>query len=82
VGCRTRCRADDDLDLLPYSIGSVVTKSPKLKEPIAYLDKNQLVMGIVTIGKGKVVFVSTILPLLRGPQPFMSRTIEELSRED
>lgn len=71
-----------DLDLLPYTIGSVVTKSPKSKVPIAYLDKNQLVMGIVKIGKGKVIFVSTILPLLKSPQPFMSRTIEELIRRD
>ena len=69
-----------DLDLLPYEIGSVVTKSPKSKVPIAYLDKNQLVMGIATIGKGKVVFVSTILPLLKVPEPFMSRTLEELTR--
>ena len=71
-----------DLDLLPYQIGSVVTKAPKSKVPIAYLDQNQLVMGTVTIGKGKVVFVSTILPLLKVPQPFMSRTIEELIRRD
>ncbi len=71
-----------DLDLLPYTIGSVVTKSPKSKVPIAYLDKNQLVMGTVTIGKGKVIFVSTILPLLKAPQPFMSRTIEELIRRN
>ena len=71
-----------DLDLLPYNIGSVVTESPKATVPLAYLDKNRLVMGIVERGKGKVLFMSTILPLLKVPQPFVERVLNELACDD
>lgn len=71
-----------NLQLLRYNIGSIVTESPNSTIPIAYLDNDQIVMGIVTSGKGKVVFVSTILPLLQVPQPFTKRVLDELTRKN
>ncbi len=67
------------LDLLQYHVGSVVTESPKGMLPLAYLDDDQLVGGIVRQGKGKVLFLSTILPMLQVPKAFIDRILEEFT---
>lgn len=68
-----------DLDLMPYKVGSVVTESPIQTVPLAYLDDDQIVMGIVKIGKGKVIFLSTTSPLLAGQRLFIKRVLGEFA---
>ena len=69
----------EDLDLVPYQIGSVVTRSPVSTIPIAFLSNDRLVMGAIEVGNGKVIFASAVLPLLPVPQPFTERVIRELT---
>lgn len=74
-------RLTKGLKPLPFKTGSVVTQSPKETVPIAYLDNEQLVMGLVPCGKGRIIFLSTIFPLLEVHQPFTKRLFNELARE-
>jgi hypothetical protein len=69
----------ENLDLLPYNIGSVVTQSPEGSVHLAYLNDDRPVMGLLSLGEGKVIYLSTILPLLNVPQPFTERVIQELA---
>lgn len=67
------------LDLIPYKVGSVVTGSPSSTVPLAFLDNDQLVMGMVKIGKGKVIFLSTTRPLVVVQPPFIKRVLDEFT---
>lgn len=69
----------EGLDLLKYNVGSVVTESPKGTFPLAYLDDDQLVGGLVKQGKGKVLFLSTIFALLPVPRAFIDRILNEFT---
>lgn len=74
-------RLTKGLKPLPFNTGSVVTQSPKGTVPVAYLDNEQLIMGLVHCGKRRIIFLSTIFPLLEVPQPFTKRLFNELARE-
>ena len=71
-----------ELDLIPYKVGSVVTDSPKSTVPLAYLDDDQIVMGMVEIGKGKVIFLSTTRPLVVVQPPFIKRVLDEFTKKN
>ena len=79
--------ATQGLAPLHFGVGSVVTASPKSATPLAWLVQEPgspvsgaLVMGTMTFGKGKIVFLSSQLLLLLGPpQPFTDRLFSFLS---
>jgi hypothetical protein len=63
-----------------YQIGSVVVKSPKSTQPLAYLNDGRLAMGVFRYGRGRVVFLSSVFPILNVPQPFARQLFDELAR--
>ena len=73
-------RLTKGLKPLPFNIGSIVTRSPEATVPLAYLDNDELVMGIVPYGNGRIIFFSAISPLLEVHQPFTERVFSELAK--
>jgi uncharacterized protein DUF4350 len=63
-----------------YQIGSVVVKFPKSTQPLAYLNDGRLAMGVFPYGRGRVVFISSVFPILSVPQPFAKQLFDELAR--
>lgn len=63
-----------------YQIGSVVVNSPKSTQPLAYLNDGRLAMGVFSHGRGRVVFLSSVFPILSVPQPFSKQLFDELAR--
>lgn len=68
------------VDDVVFQIGSIVVKYPKSTRPLAYLGNDRLVMGTFRHGRGRVIFLSSVAPILRVPQPLTRRLFDELAR--
>ena len=69
-----------DFNEVGYQIGSVVVRSPVNTQPLAHLNDGRLAMGMFRYGRGKVVFLSSLNPMLSVPQPFTKQLFDLLAR--
>lgn len=65
-----------------FQIGSIVVRYPKSTQPLSYLNNDRLVMGTFRYGRGRVIFLSSVAPLLHISQSFTGRLFDELARPD
>jgi len=71
-----------NFDEVSYQIGSVVVKSPAATQPVAYLNDGRLTMGVFRYGRGRVMFLSSVFPILNAPLPFTGQLFDELARSN
>jgi len=64
---------------LGFQIGSIVVAYPKSTQPLAYLSNDRLVMGTFRFGRGRIIFLGSVFPVLYVSQPFTKRLFDELA---
>lgn len=70
----------EDYDSTVYRIGSIVDQYPKATRPLARLGDGRLVMGTFRFGGGRIIFLSSVFPVLQAPELFIERLFDDLSR--
>ncbi|WP_372894349.1 hypothetical protein [Stieleria sp.] len=70
----------ENLRLSRYRIGSVVVEAPEESIPLGYVNNNELALGLLEWGSGKVIYMSTISPLIVS-DPIVHRIIKELASD-
>ncbi len=66
---------------VPFTCGSVISVYPKTAIQLGMMANGQSVFGVVEVGKGKVVYLGSIAPLLSMSQPFVENVFSELFRK-
>jgi len=72
--------ASRDYNSTVYRIGSIVDQYPQATRPLARLDDGRLVMGTFRFGRGRIIFLSSVFPVLQVPELFINRLFDDLSR--
>lgn len=66
---------------VPFMTGSVISGYPASAIQLATMANGQSIFGMADVGKGKVIYLGTIAPLIGLSQPFTERIIAELLQE-
>lgn len=66
---------------VPFNCGSVISGYPKAAIQLGMMANGQSVFGMVAIGKGKVVYLGSVAPLISVSQPFVENIFSELLRK-
>jgi hypothetical protein len=72
--------SNKDFNETLFRIGSVVVKYPESTQPLAQLADGRLVMGMARYGRGRIIFLSSVFPVLQIAQPFTMRLLDELAK--
>ncbi len=71
--------ASRDYSSTVYRIGSVVDQYPQATRALARLGDGRLVMGTFRFGRGKIIFLSSVFPVLHASELFIDRLFDDLS---
>jgi hypothetical protein len=69
-----------DYNSTVYRIGSIVDQYPQATRPLARIDDGRLVMGTFRFGWGRIIFLSSVFPVLQAPELFINQLFDDLSR--
>lgn len=72
--------SNKDFNEALFRIGSVVVLYPYSTRRLAQLADGRLVMGMAMYGRGRIIFLSSVFPVLQIAQPFTMRLLDELAK--
>lgn len=72
--------SNKDFNEALFRIGSVVVMYPYSTRRLAQLADGRLVMGMAMYGRGRMIFLSSVFPVLEIAQPFTMRLLDELAK--
>lgn len=63
---------------VPFHCGSVISGYPESSIQLGLMANGQSVFGMASVGKGKVIYLGSVAPLISVSQPFVENVFREL----